>query len=191
MSIVGRISLGDESDDHYDPHHHDSPPTEPTTPGGVTGPSVVLSGNGASGVAFGETQGAATTGLTRLFGDPPTTASLGQGCTGGVAEQWPQFTAVFSDGSFVGYRTSGPNATTEPGIAFTTSSGLRVGDTLARAEALYGAAWSTSAAQGGSWSATTPLGPLEGNLSDLPNHVPPPRITSIDAGTLDCPTETP
>ena len=73
-----------------------------------------------------------------------------------------------------------------------TAQGLRVGDTLAQAQQLYGSELTTSFAQGGSWSAVTSNGKLNGFLSEEPNQTPsPPTIMSIEAGAVGCPAMTP
>lgn len=72
-----------------------------------------------------------------------------------------------------------------------TAQGLRVGDTLAQAQQLYGTELSTSFAQGGSWSAATPEGKLEGYLSEEPSQSSVSTISSIEAGAVGCPAMTP
>ena len=76
-----------------------------------------------------------------------------------------------------------------------TELGLRVGDPLGQAQNLYGSALTTSAAQGGSWSATTPDGFLRGYLSGVPGQqslpYPQPLIESIGAGDVGCPAASP
>jgi hypothetical protein len=81
----------------------------------------------------------------------------------------------FGHGRFVGYEYSGR--------FLATTAGLRVGDTIARARQLYGAAFNTSAAQGGSWSAAG----LRGYLTAPQNG----RIATIDAGNVGCPALSP
>lgn len=78
-------------------------------------------------------------------------------------------------GRFVGYEYRGR--------FLTTTAGLRVGDTVARARRLYGRVFKTSAAQGGSWSADGLIGYLSS-----PNGG---RIASIDAGNVGCAALTP
>ena len=76
--------------------------------------------------------------------------------------------------------------------SLTTAQGLRVGDTLAQAQKIYGAALTTSLAQGGSWSVSTPDGKLDGYLNGVPDQVTPaPTIMSIEAGSVGCPAATP
>jgi hypothetical protein len=81
----------------------------------------------------------------------------------------------FGHGRFVGYEYSGH--------FLTTTAGLRVGDTVARAIQLYGTAFKTSAAQGGSWSAAGLRGYLTAPRSG--------RIATIDAGNVGCPALSP
>ena len=78
---------------------------------------------------------------------------------------------LFGRGRFVGYEYSGR--------FLATTKGLRVGDTIARALHLYrDSTFTTSPAQGGSWSA----GGLHGYLTAPKNG----RIATIDAGNLGC-----
>jgi hypothetical protein len=115
-------------------------------------------------------------------------------CTIDAAMQWPTMTAYFFHSPFVGYGTGSllalpqdrkiPNAT--------TVSGLRIGDTLARARVLYGNDLTTSYAQGGSWFAASSSGRLAGLLTAEINHSgPTPRIADITAGSVGCPAVSP
>ena len=105
--------------------------------------------------------------------------------------QWPTLTAYFAKGAFAGYSTLAANGTTLPSGDQATTQGLRAGDQLSQAERIYGPALTTSFAQGGSWTATTPTGKIEGYLTSEPNQNPPARIASIEAGALGCPAATP
>jgi hypothetical protein len=81
----------------------------------------------------------------------------------------------FGHGRLVGYEYRGH--------FLATSAGLRVGDSIARAHQLYGTAFKTSAAQGGSWSAAG----LRGYLTAPTNG----RIATVDAGNVGCPALSP
>jgi hypothetical protein len=73
-----------------------------------------------------------------------------------------------------------------------TAAGLRIGATLAQAQQIYGSAFQTSLAQGGSWSVSTTGGELIGYLSAEPNEPgTAPTIASIEAGSVGCPAMTP
>jgi hypothetical protein len=118
---------------------------------------------------------------------------MGSNCNIDTAEQWSTLTAYFEGGAFVGYGTWAANGEALPLGNFETAMGLRIGDTITLAEQLYGSAFQTSFAQGGSWSVTTPEGKLIGLLSRPPNEPeqPPPTINDIAAGSVGCPAATP
>jgi hypothetical protein len=71
-------------------------------------------------------------------------------------------TAYFYRQHFVGYSTSIVMRPARPNPNAATAKGLRVGDTLARAQRVYGTALRTSFAQRGSWFARTSQGTLDG-----------------------------
>jgi len=130
----------------------------------------VLSGRGIAfarfGTCFGPTLVAFGDSLG-VFGD----RTPGRGCGVDRGEHLLDHNDLFfGHGRFVGYEYSGH--------FLTTTAGLRVGDTVARARQLYGAAFKTSEAQGGSWSAAG----LRGYLTAPRNG----RIATIDAGNVGC-----
>jgi hypothetical protein len=105
--------------------------------------------------------------LLGVFGD----RTPGRGCGVDTGEQLLDHNVLFfGHGHFVGYEYSGH--------FLATTARLRVGDTIARARQLYGVAFKTSAAQGGSWSARG----LRGYLTAPRNG----RIATIDAGNVGC-----
>jgi hypothetical protein len=115
-------------------------------------------------------------------------------CTIDSYLQWSTMTAYFDHQRFVGYGTGslvgGPGYRDIPNV--TTAAGLRIGDTLAQARHIYGNAFRTSLAQGGSWFATTPSGTLSGNLTNEANELTPePRIADLTAGSVGCPAMSP
>jgi hypothetical protein len=115
-------------------------------------------------------------------------------CTIDAALQWSTITAYFLHGKFVGYATlsllDGRGTHELPDVA--TAKGLRIGDTLARAERLYAGALKTSYEQGGSWFVTTPDGSQAGYLtSEVDSTRPAPRIADVTAGSVGCPAATP
>ena len=138
--------------------------TAPPTTASASNATVVLRGSGVNGIAFGTIQASAITEIDKLLGPPSSTAPLNQfgGCGIDSTMQWPTLTAYFSRGAFVGYSTLAANGTTLPSGNQATTKGLRAGDQLSQAERIYGAAITTSFAQGGSWTATTPTGKIEG-----------------------------
>ncbi|MGA2307207.1 MAG: hypothetical protein ABSH29_23910 [Acidimicrobiales bacterium] len=159
----------------------------------ASGAPVLLAGNGVAGGRFGQSQASAVNGLEQVLGSPvkgPT--DMAGNCNVDTAEQWSTLTAYFDKGAFVGYGTWAANGEAVPRGNFETAVGLRVGDTITQADQLYGSAFQTSLAQGGSWSVATPEGNLIGYLSAEPNQSgPPPTISSIAAGSVGCPAVTP
>jgi len=158
-----------------------------------SGPLVVVAGNGVASVQFGQSQFAATGGLDQALGSPVKgPIDMAGNCDVDAAEQWSTMTAYFYQGSFVGYGTWAANGEAVPRGNFETVAGLRVGDTITQAETLYGSAFQTSAAQGGSWSVSTPEGRVIGYLSGVPGQPgPTPTISSVAAGSVGCPAATP
>jgi len=155
---------------------------------------VVLYGNGLATTRFGESEAVAIARLDQSLGRPKTSRLTDEAgnCTIDAAMQWDVLTAYFYHGRFVGYSTlsAAGHPLPQPGVA--TAEGLRVGDTLARAERIYGSALHTSYAQGGSWTAKTGAGTLDGYLTaEAGRKSPPPRILSIEAGAVGCPAASP
>jgi hypothetical protein len=73
-----------------------------------------------------------------------------------------------------------------------TLDGLRAGNTLAKARQIYGGNLHISPTQGGSRSAKTSDGALEGCLTaEVGQKLATPRIMSIEAGAVGCPAGTP
>lgn len=162
------------------------PPAPP-----LTSSAVLLLGDGIGSVHFGDKQASAITALSAELGSAPTNSMNGKDCTIDAAVQWANVAAYFDQGTFVGYSTLSINGYPLPDGNLVTAQGLRVGDTLAQAQQLYGTELSTSFAQGGSWSAATPEGKLEGYLSEEPSQSSVPTISSIEAGAVGCPAMTP
>lgn len=153
----------------------------------------MLAGDGVASVRFGESTSSAIAGLDQLLGNPPKgQVSEAGNCTIDAAEQWSGLTGFFDKGEFVGYSTLAANGERLTRGNIEAALGLRVGDTLAQAQQIYGSAFRTSLAQGGSWSVPTGSGNLIGYLSGEPNEPgPAPTITSIEAGSVGCPAATP
>ncbi|HXQ19728.1 MAG TPA: hypothetical protein VN781_08900 [Acidimicrobiales bacterium] len=142
---------------------------------------------------FGQSQSSAINGLDQILGSPTKgPIDMTGNCNIDAAEQWSSLTGYFEQGAFVGYITGAANGESLPRGNLETAMGLRLGDTTTQAEQLYGSAFQTSPAQGGSWSVTTPKGKLIGNLSaELNQPGPPPTVASIAAGDVGCPAVTP
>jgi hypothetical protein len=153
----------------------------------------VLVGDGVASVRFGEGASSAIAALDHLLGQPSRGPVNEAGnCTIDAAEQWPGLTGFFEAGEFVGYSTLAADGERPIQGNMETAMGLRVGNTIAQAQQIYGAAFQTSLAQGGSWSITTPDGKVIGYLSGESNQPgPAPTITSIEAGSVGCPAATP
>ena len=163
---------------------------------GSAAPAPELLGNGVAGVRFGQREVPTIAALDQLLGSPTKGPVDDTGdCTIDAAEQWTTLTAYFDAGRFVGYSTNSTVVVSGEPLAhqsLVTAQGMRVGDTVTQASAIYGAAFTTSLAQGGSWSVATPGGTLDGYLSGEPNQPgPPPTIASIEAGSVGCPAMSP
>jgi hypothetical protein len=135
----------------------------------------LLDGRGIAGARLGTRLNptlVAVSNLLGVFGD----RIPGRGCGVDRGEHMlDHIDLFFGHGRFVGYEYSG--------YFLTTAAGLRVGDTISRARQLYGAAFKTSPAQGGSWSAAG----LRGYLTAPQNG----RIVTVDAGNVGCPALSP
>jgi hypothetical protein len=181
------------------------PPTSTTTtvPPAISGGPVSLLADGVGTALFGEPESRVITVLDRTFGRPTATNYLTNpgNCGIGAIVRWGEISTFYSQGTFTGYRALGSNASYPSGGGFyaggvgnqgVTRAGLRVGDTLDRARALYGSSLTTSAAQGGSWSVQTSAGELRGYLSGVVGHASMPLlIDSIGAGNVGCPAVSP
>jgi hypothetical protein len=168
--------------------------TDVPAPAPLSGSAVLLLGNGIGSVHFDDTQSSAIAALSDVLGNGPTKSMNDEqgSCQVDFAAQWANISAYFYKGIFEGYSTSSINGEPLPDGNLVTAQGLRVGDTLAQAQQLYGSELTTSFAQGGSWTAITSSGKLEGFLSEEPDQTASsPTILSIEAGTVGCPAMTP
>ena len=160
-----------------------------SSPSPPKGP-IILLGDGIGSARFGQVEAVAISNLDKSLGSPSSTAPTKQrDCNVDAYLVWHVTTAYFDHQRFVGYSAA---ETTPAKLNAATVKGLRVGDTVIQARRIYGAAFSTSLAQGGSWLATTPTGTLDGYLTSEPNQsVPVARIASIEAGAVGCPAMSP
>ena len=156
--------------------------------------AIILGGDAVGPVRFGEPQSAAAASLQKLIGKSDGGVQrVNQGdCIISAAMYWPNFAVYFYHGKFDGYQAN-PNGGSKGVFIGATTRGLRVGDTLARAEKLYGSALSTSGAQNGVFAAVTKTGTIRGFLSIEPNLVPATkvRVLTISAGSVGCPALSP
>lgn len=128
----------------------------------------VLHDDGIDHTVFGGRPSTVARLLDGLLGSAPSrTYHPASACRVDHTIQWSGLIAFFEHNWFVGYEHS-PSRTTVGGPILATAKGLRVGDTFARARQLYGRAFQTSAAQGGSWAMRTPQGRLYGYATGLP-----------------------
>lgn len=155
--------------------------------------SSALDGDGIGYVLFGQAQTSAVSTLSGMLGQPAHGSAAGQPNCGFDSEvDWPGLVAFFDRGTFVGYTASRGGESPVADVTLVTAVGLQLGDSLDEASHLYGSALSTSSAQGGVWFVTTSQGRVMGFLSAEPNHSgSAPTITSIEAGVVGCPAETP
>lgn len=173
----------------------EAPVTKPASPPRVSATSgpILLLGDGIGPARFGQAESSAVSNLHKVLGSPSSGLMDEAGnCTIDAAMQWPTITAYFDHDHFVGYSTPSATGGVLQTADMTTTKGLRVGDTLAEAQRIYGTALRTSLAQGGSWFATTPDGTLDGYLTaEVNQKTPTPRIASIEVGGVGCPGASP
>lgn len=158
----------------------------------VSGP-VILRGNGIGNAVFGQPESAAIANLEKVLG-PPTTAepTISNNCTVDAFLQFPGIATYFDHKKFVGYATGSANGENSEILNVISTKGLKIGDTLAQAQQLYGPALTTSIAQGGSWFVKTSTGNLSGYLSAEANQSSTiPRIVDITSGSIGCAAATP
>jgi len=165
---------------------------------GATSPrnTIILSGDAVGSVHFGETQSAAAASLVKLIGrsDGGVRKASQGACIISAALYWSNFAAFFYHGKFDGYQTGNYlSDKPEPTFNGVTHQGLRVGNTLAQAQKLYGSAISTNGAQNGVYAAVTKTGTIRGYLSTEPNQVlaTKVKILTISAGSVGCPAMSP
>jgi hypothetical protein len=165
----------------------------------VTGTPVrnALAGDGIADVKFGASPAAVTTTLTRLLGAASDAYYPDGTCGADHAISWPGLLIFFRNGRFVGYEYGTDVAPAQMQVqapVLTTTTGLRIGDSVAQARRLYGAGFRISTAQGGSWSVATPSGRIEGIARGATRHGdidPRSEIANIDAGVVGCPATAP
>lgn len=160
-----------------------------TATGGDQPGSVLLGASGIDNVGFGTAEATAIARLRGVLGTPvgtDTPESISGDCGIDSRMVWEGIVTYFDHGAFVGYATSDAKGRLTDGA---TEAGLRVGDPLSRARQLYGSAFATSPAQGGTWSVNTPAGTIDGYISSAPT--PTPGIASIAAGVQGCPALAP
>jgi hypothetical protein len=160
------------------------------TLGSTTSPAT-LTGAGLTALRLGTSQSKSVVTLTRLFGRPTTVVvSTPDSTNCGVSAQgsWHALSAYFDHRRLVGI-SIGPGRV--PVIH--TSSGLRLGDTLARARVLYGKNLTTSGNNGGAWFVATPQGRIDGflNPSGAQAQGPSAIIITMGVGVVGCPAMSP
>lgn len=157
---------------------------------GASSKTLVVSVNGLTSAPLGTRESAAMARLTNLFGEPtaPLEATRGlRNCGVDASASWHALSVYFDHAKLVGVAL-GPGKSPMA----VTSRGLRLGDSLRRAEGLYGNALRTSTNQGGAWFVTTSNGTLDGFLYPSNGHpTSNSSIMTIDAGVVGCPAMSP
>ena len=150
----------------------------------------VLSGIGIAGARLGAAQTEAVSQLRRLLGKPQGHFVPNFVCGGAdIAIHWQDLTTFFRRGRFVAYSYwEQVLPTSWPLLA--TARGLTIGETPAYASRLYGRAFRTSRALGGTWSLATTHGVLDGFTYGA-EAGPRNTITTIEAGPRICQTVIP
>lgn len=166
----------------------------------ATSGNIVLRGDGVGPARFGQRGALALAALVIALGPPSSSTfiDLTGDCTVDAVLMWPSFTAYFYHRHFVGYGYGDPGFGYGDGktnhrqmLSAVSAKGLRLGNAITRARQIYGAAFVTSYAQGGSWSASTSNGRLDGYLNNEVQSRPAPQIASIGAGAVGCPAMSP
>lgn len=150
-----------------------------------------ISGIGLSSLRLGTSESATVATLTHALGHPsaPLTSTPALRLCGVSATiGWESADVYFNHNRLVGL-SFGPGHT--PSVQ--TTAGLKLGDRLRRARALYGRRLTTSLNQGGAWFVSTPLGRIDGFLNPSTGTTPTPsaRIWTIDVGVVGCPAQSP
>jgi hypothetical protein len=154
---------------------------------------VQLEGNGIASLRFGASQSVAVDQVETLFGTMRTvTVKPEENCRISAESSTSNVEVFFEDRRFVGYEIGSAMAKIIAKPAVVTAAGLRIGDSIRQARKIYGAAFSTSSAQGGSWSVQTTRGRLMGLLVGPPVPIGiSDRIELVAAGYVGCPAMTP
>jgi hypothetical protein len=185
-----------------------TPPTTSTADaGGLFSANAVLAGNGVGPATFGQPVAEVSHELQTGFGAPPQSGRGPGECgldgrdlewrrLGGTPDHYGLLALYFRHGKLVGYSYAAGSkrhrGTPKPGL--TTQKGLLLGATMRGGRHLYGKAFHTSTAQGGSWSVKTRQGKLIGYAFGAPRGPvdgPLAVVASIEAGDVGCPAMTP
>ncbi|MHB1712572.1 MAG: hypothetical protein ACYCV7_14440 [Acidimicrobiales bacterium] len=150
---------------------------------GAAARPVLLAPTGVGPARFGEATISAIAHLKGILGRPETANPQPDvSCDVTSTLAWRGFTGFFDHGRFVGY------STTRKTLA--TLKGLRSGDTVATARAIYGGAFHLSMAQGGSYRITLSTGALTGYVRGGVTATTIPLTANVDgifAGAVGCP----
>jgi hypothetical protein len=160
---------------------------------------VVVRGNGIGTAKFGQTEAVAIANLKKVFGQPSTStpvSSGGGGCDTDQALEWSiPITAYFYHHIFVGYSTGYQGWSSNEKIPnVVTAEGLRVGNTVARAERLYPHKVQLSFENGArTYFVTDKSGTIYGYLTAQGSSpvLPTTGITGFWSGSTGCPAVTP
>jgi hypothetical protein len=170
-----------------------TPPNQDSSPAPLSMDAkglIVLTPTSVGPITFGTPMTPAVASLGVLLGKArPKTTDFAE-CGLASIVTWPNFTAYFDHSGFVGYQSANAEylSLNPKYINAETAAGLRAGDTVADAERIYGAAFSTSSSQGGSWTVQLKNGRLVGLLKNPPVPTgPSDQIADIGAGNFGCP----
>ena len=148
---------------------------------------VRLSGDAVGGVRLGTSQARAIGELATMFARLKTTKLKAIGWCGLTAQSTGHDVLFnFQRRKFVGYEIGNAYGKTAGQPNVVTVAGLRLGDTIAQAEKIYGQEFITSAAQGGSWKVKTPTGEMVGLLVNPPMTGSSDQVEMIGAGDFGC-----
>jgi hypothetical protein len=161
------------------------------TMAGAASPTLSVAGNGLSIARLGTGESAAMATITRAIGRPTIHLSADPGlenCGVSATATWHSMIVFFNRNRLVGL-SFGPGHIPK----VTTPAGLRLGDSLSQARAIYPKKLTTSGSQAGTWFAATPSGRIDGFLNPSTARAPQPnaRIETIEVGVVGCPAMSP
>jgi hypothetical protein len=149
-----------------------------------------LRGNGLSFALLGSREAQTEAAIVRRLGSPTRALSVTpalRNCGVTAMASWHALSAYYDHNRLVGLSV-GPGSTPSA----ETARGLRLGDPIRVARALYASSLRLSNNQGGAWFVTTSQGRLDGFLRPS-NGRPEPtsRILTIHVGDVGCPAMSP
>ena len=164
---------------------------------GLAGPAsassspLIVSGHGITQLHLGASEAVAQKVLERLLGRPTgkivATPDM-KNCGVDAVGSWKALAAYFDHRRLVGLEFGPAHV-----LAVQTVAGLKLGDPISRARALYAHRFTTSGTNGGAWFVATATGRIDGFLSfdGAKGPTPATKILTIAVGNVGCPAMSP